>query len=253
MGKWDYGGEDFEESNYQFINIINISKNESYGVVYMFLTRPSPLSLRVKSKKIELLLLRKNDALDISQRYPNIWMKYLKKSYFNILSIKKIAVNKIKHYWENLEKKSKLKKPILKSKTNIHPFTIYKLKHNETNEFLNFGKNKSNDIIINLGNIRKSKSLGKKKIQSFKENNNFKKISNFSQNNNKELLSSTNHFNRSLDSSFKKTTKKSLHLNNKKEKNKDNNINDKVKKSRLSSNIIEEIKSPLSPLNKSNF
>ena len=36
IGKWDYGGEDFEESNYQFLNIISISKNESYGVVYMF-------------------------------------------------------------------------------------------------------------------------------------------------------------------------------------------------------------------------
>ena len=137
LGKWDYGGEDFEESNYQFLNIINISKNESYGVVYMFFTKPSPLSLRVKSKKVELLLLRKSDALDISQRYPNIWMKFLKKSYFNTLSIKTLAVNKIKHYWENLEKKSKLKKPILKSKTNCKPFTIYNLKDND----------KDNDII----------------------------------------------------------------------------------------------------------
>ena len=74
MGKWDYGGDDFEESNYQFLNIVNISKNESYGVVYMFLNKPSPLSLRVKSKRVELLLLRKNDSSDISQRYPNFSM-----------------------------------------------------------------------------------------------------------------------------------------------------------------------------------
>ena len=37
MGKWDYGGDDFEDDKYHILNIINISKNESYGVVYMFL------------------------------------------------------------------------------------------------------------------------------------------------------------------------------------------------------------------------
>ena len=249
MGKWDYGGEDFEESNYQFLNIINISKNESYGVVYMFLTKPSPLSVRVKSKKIELLLLRKNDALDISQRYPNIWMKYLKKSYFNILSIKKIAINKIKHYWENLEKKSKLKKPILKSKTNLNPFTIYKLKHTETEDILNFGQKNSNEDILSKRNIRKSKSLGKKKIQFFKENNNFRKISNFSPNNKnkKSLQSLDDNINNVQNSSFINRAKKSLNLNNKKENNKDNNQNYKKINSRLSANIIGEIKSPVSP------
>lgn len=51
IGKWDFGGEVFEDNDFQFINIINISKNESFGDVYMFLSKPSPLSLRVKSKK----------------------------------------------------------------------------------------------------------------------------------------------------------------------------------------------------------
>ena len=104
LGKMDFGGEIFEENDYQFIHIINISKNESYGSVYMFLSKPSPLSLRVKSKKAELLLLRKNDAHEISYRYPNIWAKYFKKSYINMLSIKSIAIHKIKHYWINLGK-----------------------------------------------------------------------------------------------------------------------------------------------------
>ena len=104
LGKWDLDGELFEESNYQFINIISISKNESFGSVYMFLSKPSPLSLRVKSKKAELLLLRKNDVSDISKRYPNIWAKFFKKSYLNMLSIKTITLHKIKHYWKNLGK-----------------------------------------------------------------------------------------------------------------------------------------------------
>ena len=167
IGKWDYGGEDFEESNYQFINIISISKNESYGVVYMFFTKPSPLSLRVKSKKVELLLLRKTEAMDISQRYPNIWMKFLKKSFYNTLSIKKITVNKIKYYWENLEKEKKRKKPIRKMQTDLNVFKQFKqfqLKNSDNDLFKNI-KNHSN---IKL-RPQKSKSLGIKRIKDIKE------------------------------------------------------------------------------------
>ena len=113
LGKWDFGGDIFEEDNYQFINIINISKNESFGDVYMFLCKPSPLCLRVKSKVAELMVLRKYDAIDISLKYPNIWSKIFKKSYRNMLSIKTITIHKIKHYWKNLGKtltrKSKVK------------------------------------------------------------------------------------------------------------------------------------------------
>ena len=105
--------------NYQYINIINISKNESYGSVYMFLVKPSPLSLRVKSKKAELLLLRKSDAFDISKRYPNIWAKYYKKSYINMLSIKSITIHKIKHYWKNLGKELFNKKRLKKERKEI--------------------------------------------------------------------------------------------------------------------------------------
>ena len=113
LGKWDFGGDIFEENNFQFINIINISKNESFGDVYMFLCKPSPLCLRVKSKVAELMVLRKYDAIDISLKYPNIWSKIFKKSYRNMLSIKTITIHKIKHYWKNLGKtltrKSKVK------------------------------------------------------------------------------------------------------------------------------------------------
>ena len=98
IGKCEFEGEEFEESNYQFINIINITKNESYGIVYMFLSKPSPLSLRVKSKKAELFLLRKSDAVSISKKFPNIWKKQYQKSYTNMNSIKKRTMKKLKDY-----------------------------------------------------------------------------------------------------------------------------------------------------------
>ena len=230
LGKLDYGGEDFEESNYQFISIINIAKNESYGVVFMSLTKPSPLSLRVKSKKAELLLLRKSDAMDISQRYPNIWMKYLKKSYFNILSIKNIAIKKIKNYIDGIEKKSKLKKPILKSKTNLNPYTIYKLKNEEFNDIKNIIKNDSNTKL----RLKKAKTLAKKRIQNLKKNGSLNSKLNASPK--KNFLSTTN-----FTSQFSSYNKNNFRSNIKK----DNNS--------MGSNRGEEKKSCFSPMNKSNF
>ena len=77
IGKCDLSGS-IEESNFRYISIINILKNESFGCVYMFLSKPSPLSLRVKSKCAELFLLRKYDVFSISKQYSNILNRYYK-------------------------------------------------------------------------------------------------------------------------------------------------------------------------------
>jgi hypothetical protein len=176
MGKWDYGGDDFEDDKYHILNIINISKNESYGVVYMFLDKPSPLSLRVKSKKAELLLLRKSDASDVSQRYPNIWMKYFKKSYFNMFSIKNITLKKIKIFWDNFEKRLILtKKSFHKCKTNLNMCTIYKLNNKEINEITRVVNEKTK-----INRIKRAKTQAKKNTNI---NENIKKIFNYSSKN----------------------------------------------------------------------
>ncbi len=166
LGKWDYGGEFFEEINYQYINIINISKNESYGSVYMFLVKPSPLSLRVKSKKAELLLLRKSDAFDISKRYPNIWAKYYKKSYTNMLSIKSITIHKIKHYWKNLGKELFNKKRLKKERKEILTTIENKIEIKEKEE-----KEEQNNIytIYNDCNIVNDE-IEKKETKDIKKN-----------------------------------------------------------------------------------
>ena len=43
-----------EKGNFKYIKIIDIRKNENFGGLYMFMRRPSPLSLKVKSKFAEL-------------------------------------------------------------------------------------------------------------------------------------------------------------------------------------------------------
>ena len=64
----------------------------------MLLDRPSPLSLRIKSKKVDLFLLRKKDTLNIKKDYPNIWNRISEKSMHNMKSIKKLTKKVINGY-----------------------------------------------------------------------------------------------------------------------------------------------------------
>ena len=54
----------------------------------MFLNIPNPLSLRVKSKRVELYMLRRKDAFNIKRDYQNIWKRINKKSIHNLKSLK---------------------------------------------------------------------------------------------------------------------------------------------------------------------
>ena len=101
LAKYNFDEDEFDNGNYQFLNILDILKNEHYGEVYMFLQKPSPLSLRVKSKYSELFLLRKQETLQITKAYPNVWKKIYQISYHNMKSIKKLTKRIIIHYCNN--------------------------------------------------------------------------------------------------------------------------------------------------------
>ena len=80
---------DFDESNYQFLNITNIYRNEHFGEVFIILKQPSPLFLRVKSKMANLFFLNKKSIIHLSKNYHNIWKRLFKKSFNNMLALKK--------------------------------------------------------------------------------------------------------------------------------------------------------------------
>ena len=89
-----------EQGNFKYIKIIDIRKNENFGGLYMFMRRPSPLSLKVKSKFVELYLLPKKDVFSIAKNYNNIWSKIHKKDFHNMLSIKHQTFNILNKYIE---------------------------------------------------------------------------------------------------------------------------------------------------------
>ena len=100
IGKCDLNveGEDFDIGSYQFLHIIDILKNEHFGELHMLLNKPCPLSLRVKSKKVDLYLLRKKDAISIRKDYPNIWKRIDDKAMHNMKSIKSLTKRVINRY-----------------------------------------------------------------------------------------------------------------------------------------------------------
>ena len=155
MAKKDFNGEDIEIGNMQFLNILDILKNEHYGIVYMFLKKPAPLSLRVKSKYCQLFLLRKNDSMQISKAYPNVWKKIYHKSYHNMKSIKKLTKKIIINYCKNYGHKY------------------------ENNNDTDVSKGDT-DFLFKLGilNSRKRKNSGKKIAFNFEKNSTYSTYSN---------------------------------------------------------------------------
>ena len=90
--------KDFDESNYQFLNISTIFKNEHYGEVFIILNKPSPLFLRVKSKKVNLFLLNKKHILHLSENFANIWKRIFQKSLKNMRAFKQKTIEVAKKY-----------------------------------------------------------------------------------------------------------------------------------------------------------
>jgi hypothetical protein len=88
----------FDESNYQFLNISNIFKNEHYGEVFIIYNKPSPLFLRVKSKMANLFLLNKKNVMHLSANYINIWNRLFRKSLKNMIALKKRTIDIVKRY-----------------------------------------------------------------------------------------------------------------------------------------------------------
>ena len=66
---------------FDIIKLFDIRKNEHFGDVHMLLNKPSPFTLKAKSRIVEILLLRKKDVFDISENFPSIWRKIYDKSY----------------------------------------------------------------------------------------------------------------------------------------------------------------------------
>ena len=146
-------------NNYKEIKIIDLRKNEHFGDLLMILNEKSPLTIKVSSKKAELFFLQKTEATEISNQYPNIWKRIVKKSLYNMREIKNIIRRKVIIFCEL---------------NDIYINPELKMKYLDANEYNEFEKEKL------LKKKKKNENKKKKQIQIkiIEEDKNFDSMKN---------------------------------------------------------------------------
>ena len=184
LGRMDFNQKEAEQSqlqDLQILKIIDIRKNEHFGDIHLFLEKPSPFTLKVKSRIAELLFLRKSSAMFMSKNFQNIWRKIEIKSFHNLVAIKKLTFKILKRYLN----------------THHYPRT-----EKETNTILNLDKNF-------ISNISFSENYAGHKISLTKSNLNSSKIKSPIVNNMNKSSNSISRDNGSINSTLDKIKLKS--------------------------------------------
>ena len=238
IGKCDLNEEveDFDLGSYQFLHILDVLKNEHFGEIYMFLNNPCPLSLRVKSKKVDLYLLRKKDAISIRKDYPNIWKRIDDKAMHNMKSIKSLTKRIINRYC----KSNGILQPKEADQRSDHLFGFNDTDNEQTKE-------KNTKRICSFNNNENS-------ISQLKSKNSIKNKLSFSGRRNSDMLNifsprkapqKTSSFKSFFGNNFLNKSKKDVcietknSLKKKKRKSKSNILN-KKKTLKLKSKIVNE-------------
>ena len=246
-GDFDVDIKDLYKGNIQYIRILDLLKNEYFGEIFMFLNIPNPLSLRVKSKRVELYILRKKDAFHIKKDYQNIWQRISKKSIHNIKSLKSLTLGIINRYCEmnGLLIKGKETTKLKEKKMSIYSWA----KSINTNYF----KNKNSSDIINVSKINlPTKSSFKSLNLNYAKNNQKEKVA-FNENENVKPIKKIR-FNlekENLDKKEKKRISKSVKNKNRMILNESLDISplsgtesEKTKNKKLKDNINKMLFSP---------
>ena len=165
--------------NKKKLKVLDIRRNEHFGDVFMFLNQKSPYYIKVGSKKADLLLLKKLDALNISSNYPNIWKIIIKKPLANSKTITNLAFKVLVEYYNFNGIKTKVFKnrfdkycPKYYLKPILNPIKIKSLKK----------RKKGKDGLILDGNNRKLKNSMKKYIKKASTKKNANKFNDFEDN-----------------------------------------------------------------------
>ena len=198
LGRMDFSRNDIdcdENENLQIIKILDIRKNEHYGDIHIFMDKPSPFTLKTKSRIGELLLLRKHDAQIISKNFPNIWRRIQNKSFHNLVSIKNLTFKILKQYYNthlsnknNKDKSVNLNLDVTKNSVNDNSkimkqsFSgdVAQLKKDRSIKFSQNASNKNintNKLHIQFKPKRGSNSLSRSRSRSKSKSKSKRKIS----------------------------------------------------------------------------
>ena len=81
-----------------YLKISDVYKNETYGELYMYHGKRSPFSVKVKTKRVKLFIIKKDDYSNLCDSYKNVIQRIQKKEKKNIKKIKNILINTIDRF-----------------------------------------------------------------------------------------------------------------------------------------------------------
>ena len=132
-----------KKENNLYLKIHDIHKDEDFGDIYMFFGKRSPFALRVKTKKVSLYIIKKDNFANLYEEYHNVFRRIHKKKKHNYKIIKNILIKTISKFCDakgiKIKElyKEKINKAIKSLQKKIIPIEILK---NAT------GKNQINEI-----------------------------------------------------------------------------------------------------------
>ena len=185
LEKLENKNENAFNENKKKIRILDIRRNEHFGDVFMFLNKRSPLYVKVRSKRADLLLLRKLDAINISNKFPDIWKTIIKRPLDNSKIISNLTIKMLSIYCNINGIKTKLFKkknqnkyyPKYYLKPYINKPSSIKPKKTKTIKFLISGKKKSkSENEIPSKNKEENGIISLKKLSSNEISNNIKEF-----------------------------------------------------------------------------
>ena len=117
-----------EENKNIHLKIHNVLKNEDYGSIFMFFGKRSPFTVRVKSKKVKLFVLKKADFSELCSQYKNIIRRTQKKKKKNIKTVKSIFIKILTRFCDvkGIKIDDKFRKTIKKEITKLNEEIIPK-------------------------------------------------------------------------------------------------------------------------------
>lgn len=157
-----------EEWNY--LKVLEIRRNEHFGDIFALSSQRTPYILKVSSKFADLMIIRKDDLIEISNEFPLIFENIFIKSKYNHLVMLELADQKKLHYIKSNKRNIINSEMVLDmynkdnyiSKTTNNSENLYKINNitNKLNKKTKVLDNES-DISSNLDDL-----LSKNKIEN---------------------------------------------------------------------------------------
>ena len=164
--KMDIKNEKALNENKKILKVLDIRKNEHFGDVQMFLNKKSPFYIRVNSRIADLLFLKKLDAINISDRYPDIWKNVIKKPLENSKIISNLTLKTLAMFC-NL---NGIKTQLFKKKNKNKNYPKYYL-NPIINKLESPRKKRTNKTSLNYSEENDIQRIGHHKSLEFKKKN----------------------------------------------------------------------------------